>query len=432
MNRMLTTTLALLAVFAASPASEYAAAAAHRNTIPQQDWGYVYYFTTSGVKDADRDELTAAMRFVLPSLSMKPLVDSQIPLPVEGTNLHMIDTRNFGWEKALPKSLLKHYPYGLYGKQSLVIRADWFLPAAMDASETGIYYDLLFGFRPKTRDEFIKLLQISTDRQHAFGMIEGQTGVGVQDIRWMESRAIPRGYSWLTRDSRKIVAASDPLEHPDGNFKHDAEEWIIGVPKVSTATGLRGALQVYFLSNGQGVTQDKAPADIVTDHTGVRYGSQEIRNGVSCMACHTGGLNQPTVNEFRQLISMGVDVYAKKGVQEQLEAFHLSDIGKEIDRNNEDFAGIVEHCTGLPPEKAVAAFVSRVKAYDAPVTLDLAANELGCMAQELQMALAYASNDGDYPARLAGLAHGKPMLRHAWEAGNYLRAYAALKVWRAK
>lgn len=426
------TTLTLLALFAVSPADEYAAAAAHRQSIPQQDWGYVYYFTTSGVPEAQRPELEAAMRFVLPSLSTKPLVDSQIPVPVEGTNLHMIDTRNFGWQKSLPASLIKHYPYGIYGGQSLVIRADWFLPIATDASETGIYYDLTFGFRPKTRDEFIKLLQISTDKKFSFGLIEGQSGVAVQKTRWIESRSIPRGYAWFTRDSRKIVNGSDPLEHPDGSFKHDAEEWIIGFPKISTATGLRGSLQGYFLSDGKGNTQDKAPADIVTDHTGVRYGATEIRNGISCIACHTSGLNQPTVNEFRQLITMGVDVYAKKGIQEQLEVFHLSDIGKELTRNNEDFAGIVEHCTGMKPEKAVAAFVSRVKAYDAPIGLAQASQEFGCMQQELQFALAYASKNGTFPARLAGLAHDKPILRHSWEAGNYLRAWKALKTWRAK
>ena len=431
MTRMLTTTLALL-LFAASPADDYARANAHRQSIPVQDWGYTYYFTTSGVPAEQREDLATAMRFVLPSLSLKPGVDAQIPLQVEGTNLWMIDTRNYGWEKSLPNLLVKHYPYGIYGPHALVIRADWFIPFATDASESGAYYDLLFGSRPKTRDEFLKLLQINNDRQYAFGLIEGESGVAVQKKRWVESRPIPRGYAWMTRDSRKIDAASDPLEHPAGDFKHDAEEWIIGVPKLSTATGKRGALQVYFLSDGKGATQDKAPADIVTDHTGVRYGATEIRNGVSCIACHTGGLNQPTVNEFRQLIEFGVDVYAKKGVQEQLEAFHLSDIGKEITRNNEDFADIVTHCTGVEPELAVKAFVARIKGYDAAVTLEQAACELGAMPQELTFALAFASNDGTFPARLAALAHGKPILRQSWESGNYLKAYYALKVWRSK
>jgi hypothetical protein len=430
MNRMLST-LAILALFAASPADDYARANAHRQSIPVQDWGYTYYFTTSGVPDAQRGDLETAMRFVLPSLTLKPLVDSQIPLQVEGTNLWMIDTRNFGWERSLPRLLVKHYPYGLYGPQALVIRADWFLPFATDASESGAYYDLVFGQRFKSRDEFTKFLQISNDRQYAFGLIEGESGVAVQKKRWIESRPIPRGYAWMTRDSAKIDYEHDPLEHPAGDFKHDAEEWIIGVPKLST-TGNRGVMQVYFLSDGKGNVQDKAPAGIVTDRTGVRYGATEIRNGISCIACHTSGLNQPSVNEFRQLIVKGVDVYAKKGTQEQLDAFHLSDINKEITRNNEDFSDIVTHCTGVAPEKAVAAFIGCVKSHDADVTLSQAAIELGAMPQELAFALALASNDGSFRKRLAGLAHDKPILRQTWEDGTYLKAYYALKVWRAK
>lgn len=433
MTRMLTSTLALLAIFAASPASEYAVAHAHRQTLGADAYPYAYYFTTSGVQDErQRANLVTAMQFILPSLSMKPIIDHQIPQQLEGTNLYYIDTRNFGWQKSLPKLLVKHYPYGIYGPHTLVIRADWFLPFATDASETGAYYDLLFGFRPKTRDEFLKLLQVSNDRQFAFGLIEGESGVAVQQIRHIESRPMPRGSIWFTLDSEKISGDSDPLAHPDGNIKHDAEEWIYSIYKICIATGVRGHLQGYFLANGQGKTQDVAPTRIVTDTTGVRYGSKEIRNGVSCIACHTPGLNPPTVNEFRQLIEGGTDVYAKKNDQEQLEAFHLSNIGKEIDRHNEDFNDIIEECTGGSSEHAVACFVERVKGYDARLTLQQAAWEHGCEAKELQLALAYASQYGDFSPRLAGLGDGKPMLRHTWEDGDYLRAYTALRSWRKK
>jgi len=430
MIRMYATLLAI-AVVTASPAVDQADALSHRQTLPVTAIPYTYYLTTAGVPAEKRAQLEIGMRFILPSLSMKPLVDEQIPQQLTDT-LYFIDTRNYGWERSLPK-VLKDYPYAVYGYPSLVIRADWFLPFATDCSENGAYYDLLFGQRFKTRDEFTKFLKIENDRKYAFGLIEGESGVAVQKVRWMESRPIPRGYAWVTRDSEKITFDSDPLEHPAGDFKHDAEEWIVGVPKLSSATGKRGALQLYFLSSGQGQTQDEAPIKIVQDHTKIRYGSEEIRNGISCIACHTTGLNLPTVNEFRSLIEEGADIYAKKGVQQQLEAFHLSDINKELTRNNEDFQDIVEHCTGVSSEQAAKAYFNCVQDYDAPLSILHAALEVGCTPKELQLAIAYASNDGKSTARDVRLAQGKQGIpRHTWEDGGYIRTYYAVKAWRGK
>lgn len=411
------------------PAEESAIAAAHRSTLPPADVPYVYYFTTSGVPGSEREQLEIALRFTVPSLSLMPVIDHQIPQSVAGSEtLHWIDTRGLGWEHSLPR-VLKDYPYS-YVVPSLVIRADWFVPFAMDCEESTAYYDLVFGKAFEKRQQFIDALGLITDGKYSFGLIEGNSGVIIQKKRWMESVGIPRGYAWVTRDSAKINAASDPLNFPDGSFKHDAEEWIIGVPKIHAATGARGALQVYFLSNAAGDRQDKAPADLATDHTGVRYGATEVRNGVSCVSCHTEGINSPSINEFRQLIDSGVDIYAKKGKQEQLEAFHLGDITREIERNNEDFAVAVQAACGCTPAEAVRSFIGSIKSYDADVTLERAAGEFGVEPLELQRALAYASGKG-LPARLAGLGQGVAIPRHTWEI-YYLQAYSALKDWRAK
>lgn len=416
---------ALLAIL---PAQESAQAAAHQASLNPADVPYTYYFTASGVPEDEREGLVTALRFTLPSLSLLPVIDHQLPQQIEGTNLHWIDTRGLGWEHSLPR-VLKKYPYS-YRKPPLVIRADWFIPFAMDAAEETAYYDLMFGKVFDRREQFIKAFGLVDDKRFSFGLIEGDSGVIVQKKRWMESVGVPRGYAWVTKDSAKIDAKSDPLNFPDGTFKHDAEEWIVGVPKIHAATGARGAMQAYFLANAAGERQDVAPPDIATDHTGVRYGSKEIRNGISCVACHVEGMNPPTVNEFRQLIEAGADVYAKKDKQAELEAFHLGDIQTELDRNNEDFAAFVQAACGCEPAVAVKAFIASVKGYDADVTLERAAGEFGCDAEELQLALAYASNKG-LPARLAGLGHGVPIPRQTWEE-YYLQAYSALKAWRAK
>ena len=408
------------------PLSDLSAASEHRKNFPQEDHPYVYYFTTGHLPEERREDAITALRFTLPSVTLNPVVDSVLPTQVEGHDLYWVDIRGGGWEKVFYKSF-STYPYSPVAIP-MVIRADWFVVAALDASESDLYYNLLFGSRPKSRDQWLQTLGVDTNPRYSFGMIEGDSGVIVKKKRWMESFGIPRGYAWGTKDSSTITQDSDPLAHPDGSFRHEAEEWIVGIPKLHAASGRRGTLQVYLLSDAEGVVQEAAPPDIATDHTGIRHGTRAVRNGISCVSCHVDGLNLPTQNEFRLLIESGVDVYAKKGVQKRLEAFHLSDLTPEIKRANEDYETIVEAICGVPPTEAIAAFTRCVKFYDADLTIEEAAQEFGVTPEELIQAFAYGSSDG-YPARLALLAHGQKLPRQSWEQ-YYLQAYDSVKKWK--
>lgn len=219
------------------------------------------------------------------------------------------------------------------------------------------------------------------------------------------------------------------MERPDGGFRHQAEEWIVGIPKWSAA-GPRGTLQAYFLANAQGVRQDRAPADIVADQTRFR-GVPEIRTCGSCMQCHAAGINGPKENQLRSVIAAGVDLYADEKTQEALERFHLADVQKEIERNREDYAAAVKLITGSEPEANAAAFQRCVDWYDRDVTLRQAACELCLSPDELRLALAYASARGvQLGARLAALSHERPIPRSAWEDA-YATAHAAAEAWRA-
>ncbi len=392
-----------------------------------------YYLSTAWVPEDERADLVTAMRFLVPSLSLEQVVDDQIPQAVPGSpTLWRIDTTALGWSASLPRVLQRGNPYHDGHGPSLVIRADWFLVLATDCKESKAYYDLVFGQVFAKKDQFLAALGIATGQSGlSFGLIEGNSGVIVSKKRWIESFGQRRGYAWGTRDSAKIDLKTDPLGRPDGSFAHDAEEWIIGVPKIHSATGRRGALQVYFLANAAGDRQDVAPPDIATDHTRIRHGATEIRNGISCISCHSEGMIDPTSNEFRDLITAGADVYADKTTQRKLEGFHLGDLQTELDRNREDFAAIVEACTGVPPKQAVESFGKVVREYDKPVEPATAAAELGIELDELRAAIAYGSNSGQFSPRLIALAHERPIPRQAWEA-LYLEAFRAVKTWRSK
>jgi len=425
--RMISLLGALL--ISASPA-DMAAASSDRQQFRQEDWGYIYYLSCSGEDEASEQQLAAVARFVASSFSRQPILERSTPVPVAGTALLRLDLRELDWSWRDWHRVLERYPYYPPAKLPLVVRADWLVVELTDnfASDSG--YRLLYGAQniPATRDEFLEFWQVIDDRRSNFGLIEAQSGVSKQRYRWIESRPVPRGYAWGTRDVLRVAEGRDLLEFPDGSFRHDGEEWIVGIPKVSLAEGTRGVLQVYLLAAGDGKRVDRAPVDLVEDHGRFR-GLAEIRNTGSCIGCHTSGLNYPTENALRSLIVDGVDLYAGKKVQEQLELFHLTDVGKELTRNIEDYEAIVRLCSGLPAAELVAAFKSAVDAYDADVTLAVAARELHTTPRELKLALAYVSA-GEQGARLSWLAHGRAMARETWES-LYGRAYYALRAWKA-
>jgi hypothetical protein len=431
----MTPALLLLSLLAAASsdtaASEAAAARADRARFAPAEWGYYYYLSTSAAPESLRPALARTAAFVVASASRAVVLEPHLPARVEPGDLYRIDLRALEWDWRDWRRVLARYPYAPHTELPLIVRADWLLVELTDAFAADSYYRLLYGGRniPATRDDFLKFWGVSSDTDFRIGLIEGQSGVALAKVRWIENRpTVNRGYAWGTRDSARIDAAADPLERPDGRFQHQAEEWIVGIPKWSQ-TGTRGTLQAYLLANGQGVRQDRAPADIVADQTRFR-GTPEIRTCGSCMQCHVAGVKGPKVNELRATIAAGVDLYADRSTQEELERFHLADVEKEVRRNREDYAAAVQFITGQPPEQNAAELKQCLDWYDSDVSLEQAARELGAAPDELRRALALASaRTGALGARLSALAHDRPMPRSVWEDA-FAEAYIALKAWR--
>lgn len=410
-------------------ADDRALAAIDRQQFPQAEWIHYYYFSVEHIAAERRPQVVAALNFCCASCSTQQVVERCLPQQV-GETLYRIDCRQLGWDQ-LGAVLATEYPYRRHGSTSppLVVAADWFVQAALDQTQSKLYFTLLYGRVLEKQDEFLEFLGTSDDTEYRAGVIEENSGVSVAKIRLLEARPTSQRIdTWITYDSAEITVESDPLQHLDNQFKFDAGEIIGGLPKVSAKTGDRGHLQVYALTNAAGEIQDKAPTDIVVDHSGVR--GVEIRNPISCVICHAGGLNKPKTNGLRRLIESGVDVYAKD--YEAIERFHLGSLDKLIDRHNEDFGLIVTATTGLTPEETAAAVRQTVQAYDADVTLDAAAGYFATTADEMAQAIAYASEyDKELPVRLVSLAHGEAMRRTVF-AQTYPDLYEALEQWNSR
>lgn len=406
-------------------ADDFAAAEKDRQQFGQAA-GYVYYVSTASYPKELRDEATAALRFVVAMSSRQQVAEQCIPVQLTET-LHRLDLQSLEWDWQEWHRVIGPYPYtaelppSSITKQPrpLVIEAGWLIVQLSDASVSDAHYRLLYGNAKITRDQFLDFWSVNKKATSAFGIVvesKAANGPSVTGIRQIENYpTAERGSVWGTRDSAIIDAASDPLEHLEGDFKHDAEEWLVAHPKLSAATGQRGFLLAALLANADGSRVDSADPSVVTDHARFR-GRADIRNYGSCVACHAGGLNPPSNNRVRDLIAAGVTIYAKKGIDAKIEAFHLSDTGTQLRRDNEDFQAGVLMVNGLTGEANATAFRMAVEFYDRPVNLGQAAVEVGCDLQTLRLALGYASNQQyRLPARLAALAHVEAMPRSAWE-----------------
>jgi hypothetical protein len=409
------------------------AALADRAQYPAAEHGYLYYVSTSHLAGEQAAKCQATLMFVVASTSQQQIIEKATPVPI-AEGVYRLDLRELRWDWRHVQPLLLKYPYAYPGKLPLVVRADWLILQLVDTTKSNAYYQLLYGSDRFNRDDFLKAWGVNNDVQHHFGIItksEAANGPSVAGLRLVENRPTSsRGSAWGTRDSAKITLASDPLQHLDGQFQHEAEEWLVAMPKVSLVTKERGSLLAAWLNDGKGKRQEEAPPAIVTDHHGFR-GQQAIRNWGSCVSCHAAGINDPGVSELRQYIEAGVDVYATpKKLQEQIELFHLSDASKQIQRDNEDFAVGVRMCNGLSGAENAEAFTGTIEAYDRDVDLATASAELNTDQKTLALALANYNNAGyQLGMRLSGLPSGKAMSRATWEQVHYT-AFLALETWR--
>jgi hypothetical protein len=421
------------ALFAVLPADLDAA----RADYAKRPDPYARYLTVGHIPADQRDELVAAVKFAVPSASRETALDRQIPERVFESNVYRIQLDDLGWDWKQWNKVLEKYPYAYNNPHApkLAIRADWLLSELADTTESDAYYRLLYGKAPANRDEFLSIWGVDQKQQAGLelGWIETQSQVSKQGTRFIRRFLSNRGTVWVTQDVLKLDRTSDPLEFPDGAFKHDGEESIAMTPKVSARMRTRGASMAFLLSNGAGKRVEEAPVDLVEDYQRTIRSQAAIINNGSCIGCHTSGLHKPSANGVESLLLRGVQLYAKdKDKQELVERFHLGTKGleTEIARSNEDFAVFVEACNGLTPEENAAAYRGSLRAYESDLSLATAALELGCQPDDLKNAIAYAAyHKLDIGPRFSALAHGDKVPRATFE-GEYRAAVVMLKTWK--
>lgn len=419
-----------VALLAVTPADRAAAAAHYQAGLARgQELRYLW----QPEMDAD---LTAAVMYQVVASSRTALIDGTVPQRVPGTNLMAIDLNALGWRVEDWQAICGFKNNGYTAAQNpLAVPAAWWLNEVADGRESDAYLRFVFGGKvPKTEDDYLAAFGIDRKAQGGlqFGWIEGDSAVNLtkDGARLIEFSDGTNASAWVTYDVGDVKDGADPLQGLFAwKFKHDASEFFVLAPKVST-DGTRGVFPFTGLADGAGRIVAEAPPNIVADQSET-FGDAVIVNPGSCVSCHNEGPKQQGVNAIRDRLLAGVELKTYEQ-QKQIEAdlFHLGSVTTSLDRWQQDYTVALKAVNGLTPLENATAYRAAIKRYREDVTLAVAAAELSVDAETLQLAIAWASkNYVDVQARTAGLAHDRSMPRSAFE-GEFIKIQSYIEAFK--
>ena len=275
----------------------------HLMSLSSFDRAFARYFTlthlynageTAQVLEAYRNGLSKLVN----SLSWGVTVTNPQPVDPQGTILY-IDLRHYEWdvndgwtqiEAAYPyhiafdaptQTALRDQLSRLQGEMKCdipSIHVDWFVAKA---SLPPLYHELLS--LPLTDRELETRLEVDVVRNllNAPGVRVWRAGTNDSGVsnnnRVIERHTSRYGAYWKSYDFAGSVGTQNIFTHPL-SFTHDGGEAIFNLPN-----GLQG----YYLANASGFRLDAAPINIVSNPAA---SDPTVRNGLSCLGCHTEGM----------------------------------------------------------------------------------------------------------------------------------------------
>jgi serine/threonine-protein kinase len=312
--------------------AQTAAIVAHLEALPEKDRPFQRYFTFAPwhnnrkLYDKDLKSYRAGLAKLVNSLSWEKIL--VVPRIVPGTQdaVLAVDLRELGWDKRnVWAQVIEHYPYALASDAAEVeklkrlagtpipcVRADWFVTRASRPPLYHTFLDL-----PDDANQLEKRLGVDFVRNFREGKLARAGYLGASTttsgFRVVERQAITThdGAYWKSYDFGlgELKADYDDKHNPllyclgpsfDGHpfpqkaFLHDGSEIIFNLPN-----GMQG----YLVADPKGRRMDAPPIWVLKDRNEFA-GTPQLVNGISCMACHSQGM---------QTVSDQVRLQADKG-----------------------------------------------------------------------------------------------------------------------
>ena len=275
----------------------------HLMSLSAFDRAFARYFTlthlhNAGVTPSILQEYRKGLYKLVNSLSWGSTVTNPQPIDPQGTILY-IDLRHYEWDRNDSWTKIEaEYPYhisfdapeqtALRDQLSRLqtemksdipsVHADWFVA---QASLPPLYHELLS--LPLTDRELETRLEVDVAQNllNAPGVRVWRAGTNNSGVsnnnRVIERHTSRYGAYWKSYDFAGSVGTQNIFTHPL-SFTHDGGEAIFNLPN-----GLQG----YYLANASGFRLDAAPINIVSNPAA---SDPTVRNGLSCLGCHTEGM----------------------------------------------------------------------------------------------------------------------------------------------
>lgn len=362
-------------------------------------WRYVTlhnYWNQKDVTESDLEVFAQAISKLVNSLSLQKKIVRPKALGEQGM-VFRIDARDYGFDLGLWATLQRHYPFGIErglaieadivklanpiqaiaksvtaGEEFIewpVMRADWW---AYMLAQPPFYYDVLkfpgssgnaiVRSTAKSRlavdraiETDLKILQPGDDvragRVHRMGF---EVSAVSQGNRVVERHALSDGgYYWksydFNRDRKQIgttLKAADiflaPLGPPEYGltgkpmfcFRQDGGEILYSLPN---------GLQAYLLVDGQGKRLDKGPFEVVQDS---KHPRGTIINGVSCMACHSTGIQSLARGKKDEVAAMAEGLGLAEGERQLVDSLYgrQSDLDELMKLDTQRFLAALKEC----------------------------------------------------------------------------------------
>ena len=286
-----------------SPAEILNTIETHLMSLSPFDRAFARYFTLTHLYNAGESaqilqEYRKGLYKLVNSLSWGSTVTNPQPIDSQGTILY-IDLRHYEWDRNNSWTKIEaEYPYhisfdapeqtALRDQLSRLqtemksdipsVHVDWFVA---QASLPPLYHDLLS--LPLTDRELETRLEVDVAQNllNAPGVRVWRAGTNNSGVstnnRVLERHTSRYGAYWKSYDFAGSVGTQNIFTHPL-NFTHDGGEAIFNLPN-----GLQG----YYLANASGFRLDAAPINIVSNPAA---SDPTVRNGLSCLGCHTEGM----------------------------------------------------------------------------------------------------------------------------------------------
>lgn len=418
-----------------------------RKVRDKETRGFVRYFSLTHVYNSPEVSeralqlYRAALSKSLNSLSRSSSVFVPTPVNPEAT-VFRVNLLDYGWsDLRLWSAVRRIYPYGLQPKPDSededlfaeireaygegrgdlfpYVRADWFVVNALNADKHELYDAFLQ--IPKTLDELYASKGINAEEDFRFNRSK-RAGL-LQSAVSAQNRVIELhldGKFWISYDFKKNTERQFlplfPLgpkftsgkfsQFEDVAFEQDGGEIIFE---------LKNGLHGFMLVDGKGNRISQGPVDVVFDEKKIS-GSPLIVNGLSCIACHTQGLKN-LADDIRTGHSVGSNSEAASKIKELY--LDQTAMQRTIEEANESYLAALRRCIGdyfsdqeEMLETEPVGFVA--KAYEQPVTLLVAARELG-ISDDSQLKSMLGTQDLR-DLGLTPLEKGGTIKRDQWES----------------